>query len=318
MTNMEAFHRLGIPMTKDLSEIKKAYQRLIPHNHPEENPEGFMHLHDAYKTAMAYAKGAGSPYVNTVSRQPENTRSAREETAYDSLFSNLEESSAVDISAARQEFSRKLRRLRLHWLPIPLKTWRNFFGSEAFLLCRGESTYLAELFDLMQRKIHPYGVFCFLISKLWELESWQISENRKALAEETNRCIRKLKDQYKYYEHMNAGNPVKRWLYPAFWYYQALPFYFKLLVSMIILPMVSLGSDTVLIWMLLIFYFLEFCTFIRKSIRNLGIFNPTPQRKNGVIHYKKRADNALLVLGTIYATAIHCAMCITFWDSFLG
>ena len=103
MTNLEAFHRLGIPLTKDLSEIKKAYQRLLPHNHPEENPEGFMHLHDAYKTAMAYAKGTGSAYSNTFSLQMEKNQSAREETSYDSLFSNLEESPAVDISEARKD-----------------------------------------------------------------------------------------------------------------------------------------------------------------------------------------------------------------------
>lgn len=318
MTNMEAFHRLGIPLTKDHSEIKKAYQRQLPHNHPEEDPAGFMRLHDAYKTALAYAKGTGSTYSNTFSWQPEKNRPAQTETAYDILFSNLEEKPTVDIAEARQAFSRKLRHLRLHWLPIPLKKWQDFFASEAFLLCRGEGTYLAELFDLMERKIHPYSVFCFLINKLWELEIWQNSENLKAEADKTRLCIKKLKDQYKYYGNMNAENPVKRLLYPVFWYYQALPFYFKLPVSVILFPIISLGSYNAVMWMLLTFYFLEFCTFIRKSVRNLGIFNPTPQKKNGKIYYKKRGDSSWLVIATIHAIFIHMAVCVSFAEEFLS
>ena len=318
MTNMEAFHCLGIPMTKNPSEIKQAYQSLLPQNHPEENPEGFMHLHDAYKTAMAYAKETGSTYSNTFSWQPEKIRPARAETAYDSLFSNLEEKPAVDIAEARREFSRNLRWLRLHWLPIPLKRWQKFFNSEAFLLCRGEQSYLAELFDLMQRKLLPYGVFCFLINKLWELESWQSSENMNTLASKTRQCIQKLKDQYKHYGNMDAAHPVKRLLYPAYWYYQALPFYFKLPVSMILLPLVSLGYGPALGWLLVIFYFLEAITAIRKWLRNLGIFNPIPQRKNGTIRYKSRSDSPWVVIGTIYAVLFHLAMCLNFWESFFG
>jgi len=318
MTNTEAFHRLGIPVTKNLSEIKKAYQGLLPRNHPEENPEGFMRLHDAYKTAMAYAKGTGSTSSNTFSWQPEKTRSARPETAYDSLFANLEERTAEDISEAKKQFSRNLRCLRFHWLPIPLKTWQKFFSGEAFHLCRGEDSCMDDLFDLMQRKIHSYGVFCFLINKLWELESWQSGENRMTLASKTRLCIRKLNKQYKHYEKMNAGNPVKRLLYPVFWYYQALPFYFKLLVSMILLPLVALGSGPVLGCLLLVFYFLEVITAIRKWLRDLGIFNPRPQQKNGVIRYKSRSESPWVVVGTIYAVMFHLAMCMSFWESFFG
>lgn len=321
MTNMDTFRCLGISPTKNIDEIKQAYQALLPRNHPEENPEGFMCLHDAYKTAMAYAKGTGSSHSyseSTFSWQPEKTRPAQAETAYDSLFSNLEEEPAADIPKARQAFSRKLRRLRLHWLPVPLKKWREFFAGEAFLLCRGEQSYMEALFALLERKIHTYGVLCFLISKLWELESWQSSENMQTLASKTRRCIQNLKDQYKYYGNMNAEKPAKRLLYPVFWYYQALPFYFRLPVSAVLLPLMSFGSTTALIWLLLIFYFVEIITAVRKWIRNLGIFHPIPKRKKGVMQYKAPSDSPWLVVGTIYAVLFHLGMCISFWESFFG
>lgn len=55
MKDIQAFNILGIDITKDEKVIKEAYVSLLALNHPEENPEGFKHLREAYETAVEYA-----------------------------------------------------------------------------------------------------------------------------------------------------------------------------------------------------------------------------------------------------------------------
>ena len=55
---------LGLEATKDVSAIKRAYAEKAKTCHPEEDPEGFMKLRQAYQAALAYAEGreeAASP-----------------------------------------------------------------------------------------------------------------------------------------------------------------------------------------------------------------------------------------------------------------
>ena len=47
---------LGIPKTKDLREIKRAYARKLKKTKPDEDPEGFKKLHAAYKWATSSAR----------------------------------------------------------------------------------------------------------------------------------------------------------------------------------------------------------------------------------------------------------------------
>ena len=51
---------LGIAPTTDINVIKEAYSVLAKKNNPEDDPEGFRKIHDAYKSAMDYARGRAS------------------------------------------------------------------------------------------------------------------------------------------------------------------------------------------------------------------------------------------------------------------
>lgn len=55
---MDIWKILDINPTRDLKAIKKAYARLSVKYHPEEHPEEFRQLNDAYKAAVKYAKGS--------------------------------------------------------------------------------------------------------------------------------------------------------------------------------------------------------------------------------------------------------------------
>ncbi len=56
-----AFDVLGIEVTKDTHEIKRAYAALVRKYHPEEHHGEWTRIHEAYQIAMEYAKRLGSP-----------------------------------------------------------------------------------------------------------------------------------------------------------------------------------------------------------------------------------------------------------------
>lgn len=51
-----AFDILGIPVTKDVRQIKRTYAGLVRRYHPEEYPVEWSRIHDAYQAAMDYAE----------------------------------------------------------------------------------------------------------------------------------------------------------------------------------------------------------------------------------------------------------------------
>ena len=50
-----SFSVLEIEKTKDKGVIRDAYRRLLVKTNPEDDPEGFKRLREAYETANAYA-----------------------------------------------------------------------------------------------------------------------------------------------------------------------------------------------------------------------------------------------------------------------
>ncbi len=56
MKDYEAFALLNIEKTKDENSIRQAYHRELPKHHPEEDPEGFKKLREAYEEASKYAR----------------------------------------------------------------------------------------------------------------------------------------------------------------------------------------------------------------------------------------------------------------------
>jgi len=299
----EAFARLGISITKDTAAIKKAYQKLLPQHHPEVDPQGFMELHQAYKTALTYAQGTNRVIISSreVHWQPEFSHSTEEETGYDSLFADLNREQVEDLSQKKKDFSRKLLELKLHWLPIPLKIWHRFFSSEAFRLCQGDSECLERLFALLVNKIHSYGVFRFLLDQLWELIGKLKSEEKEVLANATQKCIAELCEQYSHYLKLDPSSQTARKICSVLWYYEALPFYFKLIASAFLLPLLSFGSGMAwLVWMI-IFYAVEFVIWIHKLSKKVGIFRPTLRKGIFGVSFKSTADNPIFIFVTIFA-----------------
>ena len=62
---------LGLEPTKDVSAIKRAYAEKAKTCHPEEDPEGFLQLRQAYQTALAYAEGTEEEPGVSLAEPPE-------------------------------------------------------------------------------------------------------------------------------------------------------------------------------------------------------------------------------------------------------
>lgn len=61
---------LELEPTKDVSAIKRAYARLAGKYHPEEEPELFLQLRQAYQAALNYAQGGEEPFPQPAPEPP--------------------------------------------------------------------------------------------------------------------------------------------------------------------------------------------------------------------------------------------------------
>ena len=55
----DPFKVLGIDPTSDKKQIKKAYAKLAARYHPEEYPEKWQEIHEAYEAAIQFASAIG-------------------------------------------------------------------------------------------------------------------------------------------------------------------------------------------------------------------------------------------------------------------
>lgn len=75
---MDFWDILGINRTDDISIIKKAYAAKLKTNHPEDNPEGFQTLKEAYDYAVKYAKSVQKqrPVIHTLTNDEDSYENA--------------------------------------------------------------------------------------------------------------------------------------------------------------------------------------------------------------------------------------------------
>ncbi len=144
---------LGIEPTKDKTEIKKAYAKLIAVFHPEENPEKFQEIQQAYKQALNYAKTGNM--VSKVTQSNSELITEKKET-------NVTIKKEVKTSVPRIKFSRTLSleeeiKSILNQLeafinkPIELRELEESFKKSNFLKYHLEFEMINGLMDLLDK-----------------------------------------------------------------------------------------------------------------------------------------------------------------------
>lgn len=129
---MDIWEWLGIPPSTDIVKIKSAYARQAKIYHPEEHPEEFKALQNAYKTALRIAKSQGTvTYVTPVAipaedEKKEDIPEPRAEHSFD--FSD------VDSYGDRELFSRQFLLIAKNpYLCNNLDAWEYFLNRKEFV-----------------------------------------------------------------------------------------------------------------------------------------------------------------------------------------
>lgn len=111
---------LQMEATTDKREIKKAYARRAKEIHPEEKPEEFQMLYEAYQRALGYASFSGGKGQQVSfdmprkepEREPESEKTAEEQDEYEKL--------GFDLKVAKEE------QFRLEKIEYFLSRWKKY------------------------------------------------------------------------------------------------------------------------------------------------------------------------------------------------
>lgn len=158
---------LGIEPTMDKRKIKRAYAERTRTVHPEEKPEEFRVLYEAYQRAMKLAEvpKAGRPYRMetagiTRQKKPEEARPGGEELR--SYFETIKNGQERKIAFFRE----KWKRIGVeYWKPEVKRWWKIYLRSEDFRDIQWNPQLLAFLAEEAEKSLqYEYEIRLFL----WE------------------------------------------------------------------------------------------------------------------------------------------------------
>lgn len=205
-----AFSVLGIDPVADKRKIKKAYAQRIRTVHPEEDPEGWKQIHDAYISALFYVE-ALEKEISLAESFPENSdtsghietcidedkrAAAQEENekGFSSYFQEIKDSQSLWLIAMKQN-------LEALFLYNPkagvetsegeanLKKWILFFESEAFEQHYKEVDFWIMFSDLLEGKGADYRISREIKNRLSEIG---LREGEEAVSKQILGLIRQI------------------------------------------------------------------------------------------------------------------------------
>lgn len=205
---MDIYQVLGISPTRDKKIIRKAYAGLIRKYHPEEHPEKWKEIHDAYTMAMQRADEDQPLHEEQKSEQeeqkpqheeqkPEQEEQKPQEEAVgvhrkseskwpepeEDLFGNLEKLSETAKKEQQEERQRQLKAAieQLNTLCEPKKLqflqWQEFFGKEEYQWAVRQGEFLYELANRLRGHVMGRRLYRFLIDQIQTIENYNRSVN---------------------------------------------------------------------------------------------------------------------------------------------
>ena len=209
---MDVYQVLGISPTRDKKIIRKAYAGLIRKYHPEEHPEKWKEIHDAYTIAMQRADQEEVPAVSISKPKNEEQRPQREEQTpqqqeqnpqeknaevrrkgenrkgetkqpEEDLFGNLEKLTETAKKEQQEERQRQLKTAieQLNTLCEPKKLqflqWQEFFGKEEYQWAVRQGEFLYELANRLRGHVMGRRLYRFLLDQIQTIENYNRSVN---------------------------------------------------------------------------------------------------------------------------------------------
>ncbi len=176
---MNCWTILQIEPTKDLKKIKHAYAVLTKQYHPEDNPEKFEEIQEAYQRAVAYAKDNSLVSLNPnipltdsqmdmfqteeTSSSPDDGDDGETDDYYENLFESHKEEMQDKIREQGMFFKHKISFLVLNSEVGTLKAWRDVLRREEFKLAVYDTSFICELTNYLK----DYGVSIEILFEIY-------------------------------------------------------------------------------------------------------------------------------------------------------
>lgn len=196
----EIFRVLDIEPTEDKRSIKRAYAVMAKKFHPEENPQEWQRLHDAYESALAYAdrKVASESQALYVRQTPHTTSEEENNLKYEDREQNpilLGGDAAQEIDEENKEAQKvfeswqeerkerkgkeayweaycdvreSLKKLKKHSIQS-FRKWQKIMLSPQMRLVRTETLILKDIAGTLERSIISSKTWKFLHNQLEEI-----------------------------------------------------------------------------------------------------------------------------------------------------
>lgn len=142
---MDIWHILAIEETTDIKEIKRAYARKTKEIHPEENPEEFKNLYEAYQSALIYAKSFNNNLANIDIQMEEVYQETEADTLFINFYKELEE-----LESKRNEALKEFKEIIFGSKWRDTKTWNIFVSSELFQSIKADSIFLMYVYNVLK------------------------------------------------------------------------------------------------------------------------------------------------------------------------
>lgn len=161
----KAFEILGIEETRDIGRIKSAYAKGVAKKHPEENPQEWEELYEAYQTALEYAGSDGRVERKKIT-EPQKTETRDVEEAFfpEEIKKKYEEQFASLMHADRKHsldvWKAFMEQENWEWYAIEEDFWRQFINvAQNAAMSKKAAAYLEEALDkkvnFLKRTMEP-------------------------------------------------------------------------------------------------------------------------------------------------------------------
>lgn len=217
------FQILGIEPTKEKRLIKKAYAKKVKGCHPEEEPERWKQLHDAYMEALKYAEGQARLYISaedsptrwyqrdevSLMKEAKEERivqqSVKRTDEIEQLFCEMEEQSEDKRRKLEIEYEQELTVLEKCPKRKAFQKWKDFFESPKFLFYCEENQFWKYFLDMLSKVELTGKTNKYIMEQLESLREYLSSGMKLDKVSKVRQAEKICRDKNRYFS-LNGGN----------------------------------------------------------------------------------------------------------------
>lgn len=251
MDIITSFQHLGIERTKDKTVIKKAYSSLVKTYHPEEHPEQWKILYQAYKNALKYADAMQSQSNDKQKYEKkdrnldeaisnshelffnENTIS-EEQNEYHSIFQNLESNLEQDMLYKKNHIQHIIANIKEKTTFVRKEEWLQLFSDESYYACREDEEVIYAIMSLIKEKKYFFSSVPLIYEHLIELKTYFSHTEKAKLINSVKDTINIIEKRWMLTQRNRSLLNKKRRLWGMWQNFWNLPFLYYVILCVVL------------------------------------------------------------------------------------